>query len=119
MTVPEDPREDCTLYVRQAAGAREIPVAARPRNRAVALLAAAVRSAHPVPDLRPFYVAVYDSVDAYPVAVYRNGEELSGAALEAAYSAPSGPSGLECERQEALARGAGDSAQFTAWSGDR
>jgi hypothetical protein len=88
-TATEPEVRDHRVYVRPTPADREIvypglATAAEAKARALAL------SVHNPPAKRPFYMAVYDGENAYPVAVYQNGEELSGAALEQALTTPHG-----------------------------
>jgi hypothetical protein len=75
-------------YCRISAGAREEHLPGlNTTSLGDALAGASSRSEHPLQALQPFYMAVYDAERAYPVAVFRGGERLEGAALEFALTA--------------------------------
>ncbi len=81
------PARDCKIYHRRSPKAREVQVPEL-LTLAVAKARACMLSDHPLQDLRPYYVAVYDGQNAYPVAVYQAGRELAGEALVIALTQP-------------------------------
>lgn len=43
-----------------------------------ATAAAKQASGHPLKELQPFYIAIYDENQSYPIAVFRAGEQVEG-----------------------------------------
>lgn len=76
------------IYVRNSPDAQELPQPQPNRYLGIACARARHLSTHPLPALRPFYVAVYAADEARPVEAYQNGMKMSDAGFEAAFNTP-------------------------------
>lgn len=78
---------DCRVYHRRSPQATHVPLPGLLTLAEARTLACKI-SSHPLQALRPFYTAVYDGQNAYPVAVYQNGAELAEEATVAVLTHP-------------------------------